>query len=461
VDSLEASVVLGVNGVTLIADGTGRVDLNEDLIVNNVCHILRGPNFQTTDRLVISADEERAIRVRSGGKLDLSSFSTGYNIEFTGYVKIVLEPGAQLILGGGKVTISEYATIYCSPLIPSAVPSGTALTALDTVRVKIGGTGTMLFEDQARMIINKGAFVGIESIVCRDREGVIETITATNLTWILNDEAQILIGDGTYGGALQVGNAESLSSTVSFSLDIDGLDAGVVITSQGFLGLGVGIADKTNSLVTNWRVAPTNNLTSVYIAVENGKFVHNQIYEGDESAGRASLFAVGPSTNNAAVFNLLVRRVNDFITSNVSRSTVQGGGNFFFVDWNVGTVQPPDFTAYNIVSVSTLASKPLLRTETNPFKTAAGFFDFWQTKDLFTDPDQPRGRVDLGPGKRNRVRVGWVDNIAINRESWTNVIGQAGTTVAQGHSLEIGAVAVDLLDGPAGSRMLRNVWELN
>ncbi len=46
VDSLEASIVLGINGVMLVPNGNGNIELNEDVIINNVCHILSGTAFK-------------------------------------------------------------------------------------------------------------------------------------------------------------------------------------------------------------------------------------------------------------------------------------------------------------------------------------------------------------------------------------------------------------------------------
>jgi len=53
-DSLNASVVLGINGITIIAeagegdvDNDGRINLNQDIEINNMCHILTGPKFGT------------------------------------------------------------------------------------------------------------------------------------------------------------------------------------------------------------------------------------------------------------------------------------------------------------------------------------------------------------------------------------------------------------------------------
>jgi len=466
VDSLEASVVLGINGVTIIADGDGRVDLNEDVIVNNVCHILRGPNFTTDNRLVISSDEERMILVRTGGTLDLSTFTAGYTVEVTGNVHIVLEPGAKLIFGGGTYVVSEYAQIICSPLTQSriAILDNANLTDLDPVRVKIGGTGTVLLEDQAKVVINNGAFAGIEAIVCIDGYGTVSAKT-TDLTWIFNDDAKLLIGDGTYGGSLQVGNSSDLNelydASVTFSVLIDGPDAGILINQQGFLGLGVGMVAKQSPYANDWYVAQTYNLASFSLSLENGIFAHNRIYAGDEldGEGRAHLLAIGSSRNNA-IFNWRLKRIDELTAYNISRSTQQGGGNLVLITSTEDAINPVVLNADGTTSYGSagiLRSKPLFRNESNTDTTASGLFDFLKTREAFNPgPSQPFARADLGPGKRNRVRIGYINNGSINRVSWTEIIGQGGITVAQEHSLEIGACGISLIGG-----VLDSVYELN
>ncbi|TET06006.1 hypothetical protein E3J79_03625 [Candidatus Dependentiae bacterium] len=469
VDSLEASVVLGINGVTLIADGNSRVDLNEDIIVNNICHILKGPNFSTSDRFVISSDEDRMIFVRSGGKLDLSTFTEGYTVEFTGNVKIVLEPGAQIVLGGGTVIVSEYASIYCDPLIPSALVSatGTTLTALDNVRVKFGGTGTMLFEDQARVVINKGAFVGIEAVVCKDRDGNVESTQPTDLTWLLLNDAKVLIGDGVLGGSLQVGNSQNLDETVTFSVTIYGRDAGFVINSQGFLGLGVGMIDKTTDTAGTWTIAPTHNVAAVTLDIQSGKFVHNQVYPGNDTY--ASLFAIGPSAENSALFSAHLRLVIDEIEANVSPSTLQGGGNFVVVPFDSSPMQPgnmndaTDTCGASSLCVGLLASKPLINTPDVEVVAAQTWFNTWKTHEIFGTGlvASTNGRADAGPGLRNQLRIGYVDHNKIARVQRVKVIGAGGITTSQEASLEIGAVVLDLVSGTTYPRPILVVWELN
>ena len=113
-DSVNASVVLGVNGVTLVANGDGIVDLNGNILVNNVCPILAGPDFGQSgeQHLVIQSVIPTEFRVTAGGILDLCSF-TGPNqvLEFAGEARLVLEEGAILAMGGGTLLMNDKTSI--------------------------------------------------------------------------------------------------------------------------------------------------------------------------------------------------------------------------------------------------------------------------------------------------------------------------------------------------------------
>lgn len=119
VDSLYATMWLGLNGITIIANGDGTITLNQDLIINNTCHILAGPDFgvDCPQRLAFYAPCNRSIIVKAGGILDLSSFtSSNQFIEFTGYAQLVLEPGSIILLNGGKLIMSDNTQIITGQL---------------------------------------------------------------------------------------------------------------------------------------------------------------------------------------------------------------------------------------------------------------------------------------------------------------------------------------------------------
>lgn len=114
IDSLYATLWLGINGITIIANGDGTIALNQDIVINNTCHILAGPDFgiDCPQRLKFHANCCRSIIVKAGGILDLSSFISSHQVvEFTGYAQLVLEPGSLVLLNGGKLIMSDNTQI--------------------------------------------------------------------------------------------------------------------------------------------------------------------------------------------------------------------------------------------------------------------------------------------------------------------------------------------------------------
>ena len=456
-DSVGASVVLGVNGVTLIANGDGRVDVNEDLVINNVCHVLAGPDFGSS-RLTFHSNTSRTLTVKSGGVLDLSSFtSSDQEVEFAGDITLVLEPGAQVILNGGTMHVSDAANIVCEPLVDCDVPAGSSLTSTDDVRVKFVGTGKIVFNGNASMTVNKGAFVGVETLPgC--------SINTTNLTVELKDNAQFSVGDSsaTLGGAFQVGNTSKFEgASVSFSLLIDGPNACFRINSQGFVGLGVGMADKTSDLPNNWLVDATWDVAAVNINVNNGKFIHDRIFSGDNAS--ASLFAIGPSRGAGATYTFDFKGVVDAVSTNISQSTIRGGGNFVNVTPDSGAINPTvlddDGVITSRLSVGILASKPVLLADTFTSGSASDLFNFWKTKDIDAGLASDDRANAAASNNRNEVLVGYVDGTNIGRQAITNIVGNGGITTTHDHALDIGALVAFLTDGDA-PRSISSAFEL-
>ena len=473
VDSLQASVKLGVNGVTIIANGDGRVTLNSDLVIDNMCHIMKGPDFNKDileeevkpQVLVFDAECPRELRVKGTGTLDLSSF-TRYaqdlfdTIEFTENVRIVLEPGAQVILNGAKLKLSGSAEIICEPAetcdIP--IPSPAVITSYDDIRVKlIGGEytselsrlpSTIELSGCSRFIINENAFVGVETLG--------DTITTANLNISINDSASFLIGDGCspYGGALQVGDTtENAGNTISFSLSFNGNDALFQINSRGFFGTGVGIVDKQPGDAPNkWSVGALYNVENVSINIQNGAFVHNRIFDGDSV--EASLFMVGPSiiSGNETHYTFGFE-TTESRSVNLSESVIRGGGNFALLK-TLGPVNPVvlsiDGSTGDDLSVGLFASTPFFNSNSLPGDTAADVYDFCKIFDVTLENSHRNGRAAVGKGiRKNEIKIGYVDgtvpqtlNKYINRCPWVAVIGDGGTVTTQNQSLYIGCVAV-------------------
>lgn len=320
VDSDEAQVVLGLNGIELCANGPAEVVLNEDTIINNVCHILTGTGFGLTDKdqLFISSVVPRELRVKNEAVLDLTSFDTpNKELVIGGKVTLVFEPGAQLVMGGGKFRIADEASVVFEPFFDENLPVGSGLTATNNFRVKWTGSGNFIMSENAQMYILRDAFVGIESaglITQTSTSSVIQTCTIENCsyitsqTWTLRDAARINIGSDTdFGGSLQIGNVTDLSANganVDFRLEFNGSGSIVDVNSQGFLGLGVGVINKLEDAINTWTVAPTFNVSRIDLDLQLGTFRNAQTFDGDNKL--AGLLAIG----DVDQFNFVINKVN-------------------------------------------------------------------------------------------------------------------------------------------------------
>lgn len=475
VDSLEASVKLGLNGVVIVANGDGRITLNEDIIIDDVCAFLPGPDPTPSDNFTLSIDSEccRELRVKRDGVIDLSAFGPNATIDFTGNVKVVLEPGAHVVLGGCTLAISEDAQFVCEP--SDKITFGNTLSALDNYRVRFCGEGRVLIRGHGKFIVNRNAFAGVETLpVCE--------VYTTDLTFELQNSGAFLIGDGSdpYGGAFQVGDTQNYENettpSISFTLHINGPEAIFAIAPQGFFGLGVGIVKKEEKAPDFWEVDATWNLatrpvvasppdiTAITINIDEGVFQHNQVYIGSDT--QSSLVAIGPSRPTAlgseVIFNLDFLPVDDRET-NVSQTTIRGGGNFVLINPNGSPVNPiVDDVESNTSGI--LASKPIFRTnQTGITGAASDLFNYWKNADVVGTTIQFNTRADVGPGVRNQVRLGYIDQTYIKRVTWIPVIGDGGVKTSQAYSINIGAVAIRLpsLDDTPAPRDPYSVLELS
>lgn len=452
-DSLYASVVLGVNGVTIIGNGNGRVTLNEDLVINNVCHIVAGPSF-AGHTLRIDSDCCRTIRVKNTGILDLSSFTgddpTANVIQFGGNIKIILEPGAQIVWGVCTLQLADQANMVCEPVQIDLIPTTkTSLTDLDKFRVKfLGGPGILHMTDCSFVTINQNAYASVES----NNSLSNPCPRATNLTFEVNDQSKFLVGsECDFGGSFQVGNSADQGSTVTWILRINGNNATFNIDQQAFVGLGAGIVYKnpSNSTVPNdWVVAPLYNVTNIQVIIENGIFSHNVIRSGDSDQGSALVFG------SSAIFGLDFTGRNNRRITNVSRSTMRGGGNLVYIT---------GLTELNIADDSTdtvgiMASGPIFNSDNTTFVgTAQELFNFWKYFDFDGSATQLNARVDVGQGKRHEMRIGYVHGNKIQRVSWIPIVGGGSTTGGQDHSFDIAAAGAMLVRGSAKPREIQDI----
>jgi hypothetical protein len=469
VDSVYAEIQLGVNGVTLILNGDeSTVVVNEDLIINNVCAILPGPNIEDEPAtLRFTSDCCNTIRVTKDGVLDLRAFGDNQVIEFAGNVRVVFEPGARVILDTGNAEFegpvlrwAENATCEFNPVVnTNNLFDGDTLANTDNVRVRFVGRGVLEFTDCSRSDLPRDAFVGIESL---PECGVFGADVRLRIT----DSAAFYIGDvdcKTYGGALQVGNVESdLSPVVTFSLILDGPRAKFEVGPQGFFGTGVGVVEKGHTGHDTWRVAPTANLQNVSFDLQNGVFRHPQVYAGDDV--RSALIAISNSIDGnsldgqGVVYDFFcdpIPDVDKFSGPLLSKTSILGGGNFVATFTTAGTifpiVQDVNGQVDNTHLAGLLTSKPLIQEATFEGEDAAITHNFLRVQDI-QDFTPVNGRGVAAPScNRNEVRVAYVDrgdligfDGFIARADLRLITGRAALTSIQEHTLELGAIGLSL-----------------
>ncbi len=430
---LDSQTTLGGNGVTIIANGSGQVIVNSDIVIDNLCAIIKGPDFASCDVLQLYSAVERQILVKSTGVLNLASFTDVTDIvAIAGELKLVLEPGAQIITGSGTLRFADHSQLLFEPafnapdffaaiphgahdstlpvtIVPAAnihnplsslTNFGSDLHNTDQFRVRIIGSGTIEIVDDAQASLPANAFVGIETI-----NTATCSIPTTNITLSLADNGSFFMGHFNYnqGGVLQIGNVDNVPGhNVSFTLTIDGNNANFTIGSLGFLGLGVGIErydPQPTPLATRAAVCPftpapndyiinnLNNLNTITFNFFAGRFEHDRIFSGDNT--NASLVAVGDDT--AAAFNINFGPDDEDanIDPTLERSSqfnVAGGGNFVLVEPGTGGVHPIVLSQNGQLSqrlTSGIMASTMLQTDNTDQAQFSGldFFDYMVTHD--------------------------------------------------------------------------------
>ncbi len=365
-DSNRASSILGINGVTIIPDGDGVVEMNSNLVINSYCHIAAGPNFgkDGEQRLTFRSAVMRELRVKSSGILDLSSFSENNQVlQFAGKARLVLEPGARVVMGpkgtkGGVLLMNEESQILLESELNTLAKSPLTMADSDAWRVRFSGNGRITLKNKASISVPANTLMGIETFpVCSPE---------TDLTLRIEDSAKFAIGSDTaLGGAFQIGNtqkAKKSSQKIRFTLELDGLNALVEIGRQGFFGTGAGVAEKLSAKPNEWEVGSLYDVDQVNFALSRGTFKHSQIDDGDSA--NASLFAIGPSRN-----------YSHSLASAIPTPALEhlGGANIIRIPADCQTVNPTVFDKDGAVEVQSciegtpvnvhvgvLASKPLI-----------------------------------------------------------------------------------------------------
>jgi hypothetical protein len=372
VDSLTGSIKLGINGVTIIGNGHGEVVLNEDIEIDNVCSILMGPDFSTTDTLRFTSEDPRVLTVRKTGVLDLRSFLNGATVEFGGQITIVLEPGAQIVANGGIVRLADRAGMVVQTVERAedifATNTASDVTITDPFRVKMIGTGTLQLAENSTFFVESDSFLGVETLYEWTGTQTAE-IPVTNFTIQIVSTAQFIIGTAIeqLGGAMQVGNTVNRPGhTVQLTIEPASPDGIFQVKSNGFLGFAVGIANKGTNTPNQWTVDNLFNVQSVTMNLLDGLFAHDLIYDG--SSSNASLFAIGQDTPTSPLYTY---NYADIITPQEIRlfnGNIHGGGNMILLQQDfTGPINPVVGTVDNQVvagrmTVGTLAALELLPT---------------------------------------------------------------------------------------------------
>lgn len=466
IDSTLAEFTLGANGVNLILDGTSaEVVINEDMIINNICSILPGPDIVGQSAVLkFTSDCCNTLRVTRNGVLDLSAFSDNQVIEFAGNLDVVFEPGARIIFStntnlvtGPTLLWSDMATCTFSPVFNTAnIFPGSTLHNTDPYRVVFSGVGQLEFADCSKAQLFRDAFVGIETLpVC--------SILNTNVKLNIIDSAQFLIGDvdcQIEGGALQVGNVtDTLSPVVTFSLILDGPNAKFEIGPQGFFGAGVGIVSKPPTGHDLWQVAPTANLTNISFDWQNGLFRHPQVFPGSDV--RSALMALSNSTNGSmsggfgTVFNLDTPPLfgDPVFGTLLSTCSILGGGDFIAVSSNAGTFFPVVDTQSGPIgnyTAALLASRPLFIVDTFANEDDQIAVEFMRLQDIGIDVPASKRGIAAPSYERNEIRIAYLDNAGIPgsgkfaRLDWDFVQGQGAQTLIQQGAEALGAVSIIL-----------------
>lgn len=459
---------LGVNGVTIIANGSAFITLNEDIIINSVCSILRGPDFMTGDVLHFNAaGGSRTITVTQTGVLDLRSFDLGDVIEFGNNINIILEPGAQILMDGVTLRLTGNACLRAVPFpLAQQVFSNEFsqdLIVTDAFRVKLIGVGTIELDDCSCFVVEPDAFVGVETLfevtvsdVCQfistgtDSCDMVFTQTCetpvTDITIAVEDSAQFIIGSqncatqstttpvvrqnanvSRLGGSFQVGNTtDRPGHSVSFTLLINGACAQAVIREGGFFGLNEGIVSKVG-VPSNWLIDVLFNVDQITIAVENGVFVHDRIFDTDSP--NASILAIGQSPDNAARFSLLF--------TSTGTGAICGGGNVVLQENTCVGPQNPivrednDVNPDSCLRVGILASTPMLPFNGIADVDAVAFFEAITAQNILEfGRSQSLAAVAAQelqcPRAGRSVRGGFVFMDQIVRLDVTDVLGACG-----------------------------------
>jgi hypothetical protein len=226
----------------------------------------------------------------------------------------------------------------------------------DSERIKLIGTGTVVLDEDAIMVVDRGATIGIETL------GAYTNLT--DIDWQLKGRAKLQIGtEGRAGGAFQIGNTYDKfdlendptlrDHVINFKFFIDGPDAALQINQQGVLGMAAGVQGQGSTVPNFYVMKSLSNVKQIDVNVPQGIIQHSQIIPGDDA--RAALWAIGPCTKynftydkyNAAIYgggNLVEIQDADLLQPTLDEGmfeVVSGKNIDFATDHAVGTFAGP------------------------------------------------------------------------------------------------------------------------
>lgn len=421
-------VLLGSNGITLVADGNGVVELNSDVVIAGNCAILRGPHFISGQKLTLYSEEHHRLIVRSGSTLDLTSFNDADQVvELAGNMQLVLEPGARIALNGGTLQLAQDAGMVLERLRHPLSHKSGCCTDADCLRVKVVGCGDIRMQNNSYARIPETTTLAIES----DPDcgcGVAD------ITWTLADNAHVNIGsDATTGGSFLIGNQTDLSDgteaqLVSFNLILNDYNTLFEVGPLGFLGLGAQVTNKVrNSVPSSWTLNCLHNIGDVQINVNFGTFKHNQIVALDNAY--ASLMAIGYArfvNDQGLVASTGSYTVNfDCLTDDSFKARVLGGGNLAFIE-ECGLVSVTDSS---VVNLSILGSKDMLRdpqqlainhVNANPSE----IYNYLQAKDITSTDLVALPKAAITQSAPNEYTIGFVCADGVVRQTLAELFNQ-------------------------------------
>jgi hypothetical protein len=471
----------GAVGITIIANGSGRVDLAGDITIASQCAFVKGPDFAEGDVLTINADIAREIILPAFGTLDLRSFDLETDVvQFTGAAQFAVEPGATIITGMGTLSFANNSQLRfeAAPNVTAffqAIPHGAhdeTLPPLETIpaadvhnqydfltdfgadlhntddfRIRLMGEGVIELRDDAQAFLPFNAVVGVET-----SNNSNCNVTLTDLELRLLDNAQFVIGELnlSQGGVFQIGNVEDQNAVptvrqvphvVNFTLTINGVDAEFFIGSQGFMGLGVGIEridgidPLTGEIVPNEDIVNTLfNVSSITLNFLEGRFTHDRIFRGDDP--NASLFAI--DGDETISYNLIFDDVSEFSNFNIA-----GGGNMILTFPGIGGLHPIVLDQDGQVEVAPGVFDPRLWTsimassalQNNTLEqlglTGLELFELLKTHDAVLEPSRPNtfGRANAASTgvtatpETTGIRIDTVSEGVIIRGNTFDIIG--------------------------------------